>query len=157
MIKRPGLATAFAILFCVFLSTSAPAQERLLERRAPDGWGPGSRYGRMYDLKSVETISGKVLSVGTFKPREGEYYGVHVQLASVKETLSVHLGPGWFITNQDFKLNPGDMVEVTGSRIVYEGKPAIIASRLRKDEKELLLRDENGIPYWHAYRRRPAK
>jgi len=37
-----------------------------------------------------------------------------------KEEISVHLGPGWFIENQDIKIEPKDKIEVKGSRITFE-------------------------------------
>ena len=36
---------------------------------------------------------------------------------------------------------PGDKVEVTGSRITYEGKPTIIAAEVKKGGQVLKLRD----------------
>ena len=45
-----------------------------------------------------------------------------------KETISVHLGPVFYIENQDVKLQAKDKVEAKGSRITFDGKPAIIAA-----------------------------
>jgi len=42
----------------------------------------------------------------------------------------------------------GDKVEVTGSRIMYQGKPAIIAAEVKKSDQVLKLRDAAGIPAW---------
>ena len=74
-----------------------------------------------------------------------------VQLA---KKVSVHLGPGWYIENQDIKLEPKDRVEVKGSLINFGGKPAIIAAEVTKGEQMLKLRDENGFPVWSGWRRR---
>ncbi len=71
-----------------------------------------------------------------------------------KETISVHLGPAWYIQRQDMKIVPGDKVEITGSRITFEGKPAIIAAEVKKGTEILKLRDENGFPVWSGWRRR---
>ncbi|MDI6852119.1 MAG: hypothetical protein QME75_00745 [Deltaproteobacteria bacterium] len=49
----------------------------------------------------------------------------------------------------------GDRLEVTGSRITYQGNPAIIASEVKKGDKALKLRDAQGIPAW-AVARPPA-
>ncbi|MGB5634584.1 MAG: hypothetical protein WBM86_17630 [Waterburya sp.] len=35
-----------------------------------------------------------------------------------------------------------------GSRISIDGKPAIVAREIRKGDRILVLRDENGIPMW---------
>ena len=45
------------------------------------------------------------------------------------------MGPGWFIENQDIKIEPKDKVEVKGSRITFEGKPAIIAAEVKKGDE----------------------
>jgi hypothetical protein len=45
-------------------------------------------------------------------------------------------------------------VEVKGSRITFEGKPAIIAAEIKKGEETLKLRDENGFPVWSGWRSR---
>jgi len=80
-------------------------------------------------------------------------YGVHLMVKTAKEILSVHLGPGWYIENQDTKIEPKDKVEVAGSRITLEGKPVIIAAEVKKGDEILKLRDENGFPLWSGWRR----
>jgi hypothetical protein len=66
----------------------------------------------------------------------------------------VHLGPVWYIERQDMKIDPGDKVEITGSRIIFEGKPAIIATEVKNGAEILKLRDENGFPVWSGWRKR---
>jgi hypothetical protein len=110
----------------------------------------------MYDPKSVETISGRVILVEKITPRTGMSYGVHATLQSEKETISVHLGPGWYIENQDVKIEPQDSIEVKGSRVTLAGKPAIIAAEVKKGDELLKLRDQGGFPVWAGWRRRPV-
>jgi len=75
-------------------------------------------------------------------------------LKTEKETISVHLGPGWYIENQDIKIELKDNIEVKGSRITFEGKPAIIAAEVRNGDEVLKIRDENGFPFWSGWRQR---
>jgi hypothetical protein len=117
------------------------------------GWRSGSGYNRMYDPKTVETISGEVASVEKITPRRGMSYGLHLMVKTDGETISVHLGPSWFIERQDITIEPKDKIVVTGSRITYQGKPAIIAAEVRKGDEILKLRDENGTPYWAGWRK----
>ncbi|HEX9667671.1 MAG TPA: DNA-binding protein [Thermodesulfobacteriota bacterium] len=117
------------------------------------GWGSGSGYNRMYDPKTVETILGEVVTLEKITPRDGMSYGVHLIVKTDGETISVHLGPGWFIERQDIMIEPKDKIEVTGSRITYQGKPVIIAAEVKKGDELLKLRDENGIPYWAGWRK----
>ncbi len=123
-------------------------------RRGGRGWGPGSPYGRMYDTNTVETIKGEVVSVDRFTPRRGMSSGVHLQVKTTTETISVHLGPSWYLDSQEPKIAAKDNIEVKGSRITFDGKPAIIAAEVTKGDKILKLRDENGFPAWAGGRGR---
>ena len=122
--------------------------------RGSGGWGPNTQYNRMYDPKAVETISGEVSSVDRITPGKGMSGGIHMLVKTDKETVPVHLGPSWYIENQDVKIEPKDKVEVKGSRVTFGGKPALIASEVRKGNEVLTLRDESGFPAWMAWRRR---
>lgn len=103
---------------------------------------------RNYDPKTVETIQGKVVSVEKATRGQGRSYGVHLTLQTDKETISVHLGPGWYIEKQTPRIEANDTITVTGSRVTIDGKPAIIAAQVKKGNETLKLRDENGIPVW---------
>lgn len=142
-----------ALLICILLSPVCLAQGSTAWRGS-GGWGPSSRYNTLYNPKTVETLEGEVLSVDRITPMKGMYYGVHLVLKTDKETISVHLGPGWFIENQDVKIAPGDRVSVTGSRITFDGKPAIIAREVARGDEVLVLRSEAGFPLWAGWRRR---
>lgn len=113
-----------------------------------------SQYGRMYDVEFVETITGQVVKVERITPIRGMSYGVHLVVKTDSETISIHLGPAWYVENQDIKIEPRDKVEIKGSRITLEGKPVIIAAEVRKGESVLKLRDEGGVPVWSGWRRR---
>jgi len=122
--------------------------------RGGGGWGPGTPYNRMYDPKTLETTTGEVVSVSRITPNKGMSVGIHMNVKTDKETISVHLGPGWYLENQDVKIEPKDKVEVKGSRITFGGKPAIIAAEVKKGDEVLKLRDDSGFPVWSGWRRR---
>lgn len=122
--------------------------------RGGGGWGPGGAYGRMYDPKTVETVQGEVVAVDQITPHLGMGHGVHLRLRTSKETLSVHLGPSWYIEHQDTTIEPKDQVEIVGSRVTFDGTPALIAAEVRKGSETLVLRDGAGIPMWAGWRRR---
>jgi len=122
--------------------------------RGGGGWGPGTSYGKMYDTKTMETISGEVTDVSRFTPTKGMGAGIHMNVKTDKETISVQLGPSWYLENQDVKIEPKDKVEVKGSKITFGGKPAIIAMEVKKGDEVLKLRDDAGFPVWAGWRRR---
>lgn len=117
------------------------------------GWGAEGAYGRHYDPSTVETVTGKVAAVNKMTPMKGMGAGIHLDLKTDKETVSVHLGPAWYIERQDTVVEKGDQLEVTGSRATVGGKPAIIAAEVKKGDQVLKLRDANGIPVWSGWRR----
>ena len=137
----------------LFSGDGALAQKGMMGKGG-GGWGPGTSYGRMYNPQSVETISGEVVSVDQITPVQGMYNGLHMVVKTDKETISVHLGPVWYIEKQDVQIAPKDKIEVKGSRIAFAGKPAIIAAEVKKADKILILRDASGIPVWSGWRRR---
>jgi hypothetical protein len=108
-----------------------PEKRAGIRWRGSGGWGPGTPYSKMYDSKTVETISGEVVKIDTITPRKGMSSGVHLSVKTDKEEISVHLGPNFFIENQDVKIAAKDRVEVKGSRIAFDGKPAIIAMEVK--------------------------
>jgi hypothetical protein len=147
------VTTAAAAALSVALAVDASAQSGM-RWRGSQGWGHGSDYARLYDAKTVETVKGEVVSVQTFTPGKSMGYGVHLQLKTGKETLSVHLGPSWYIENQDTRIEAKDVVEVKASRVTFEDKPALIAAEVKKGDETLHLRDEYGYPAWAGWRRR---
>jgi len=151
--KKLGIAVLLVSILCLFLSTDSVAQ-RGVNWRGARGWGTGSTYSRMFNPSTIDTVSGDVLRVEAITPMKGMSYGVHLLVKADRETLSVHLGPAWYVENQDIKIEPKDKIEVVGSRITFEGKPAIIASEVRKGNEVLKLRDKNGFPFWSGWRRR---
>jgi hypothetical protein len=75
-----------------------------------------------------------------------------------QDTVAVHLGPLWFMENQEMALSVQDTVGVKGSRVTFNGKPAIIAAEVAKGDSTLVLRDAQGYPAWSGWRRRnPGK
>ncbi len=144
---------AVVTMLALFSGTEVLAQKGVM-RKGGGGWGAGTAYGRMYNSQTVETISGEVVSVDKITPAKGMSYGVHAVIKTDKETISVHLGPDWYIENQDVGIEPKENIEVKGSRITFEGKPAIIAAEVTKGDEVLVLRDASGFPVWSGWRRR---
>ena len=132
--------------------TSDKMAQCIDSRQGGGGWGHG-RYGRMYNVKTVETIKGKVVSVNPFIPRRGMSHGVHLQVETQKGIVPVHLGPAWYIENQEITIKPEDKVEIKGYLTNFAGKPAIIAAEVKKGNMTLVLRSEDGFPMWSGWRR----
>jgi len=119
---------------------------------AQQGMGSAVGYGRTYNPQTVETVSGQVVSVD--KMGSASYQGVHLTIKTDKETIPVHLGPSWYLDQQKMTFSPKNTVEITGSRVTFDGKPAIIAAEVKKGGQSLKLRESNGIPMWAGQGRR---
>lgn len=152
MKKFLSLLVAVSFILTASLAFAQP-MKGMMKWKGSGGWGMGSQYNRMYNPATVETVSGTVESVDKITPMKGMSYGVHITVKTDKETVSVHLGPGWYIERLDTKIEKGDKIEVKGSRVTMMGKPAIIAAEVKKGDSVLKLRDENGIPAWAGWRR----
>jgi hypothetical protein len=150
--KKPIAVTAALATLLLTLSPVALAQG--MKWRGSGGWGPGAAYGRMYDPKTVDTVTGEVIKVDRITPMRGMSGGVHLVLKTDKGDVSVHLGPQWYLENQDVKIEPKDTVEVTGSRVTVQGQPALIAAEVKKGDQVLKLRDTAGTPVWAGWRKR---
>lgn len=153
MKKNASILTAVISILVLLFAAGSFAQKGM-GWKGSGGWGMGTAYGKMYNPGTVETISGEVVSIDKITPAKGMSYGIHMTVKTDKETISVHMGPGWFIENQDIKVEPKDKVDVKGSRITFEGKPALVAAEVRKGDEILKLRDDNGFPAWSGWRRR---
>ncbi|OGW33207.1 MAG: DNA-binding protein [Nitrospirae bacterium GWC2_56_14] len=142
-------AVALSVLFVSSIALAGPWKGS----RGSGGWGMGSSYQRMYNPATTEAVSGVIESINKITPMKGMYSGIHLVLKTDKETIAVHLGPEWYIERQDVNLEKGDKVEVRGSRISFDGKPAIIAAECNKGGSVLILRDSAGVPAWAGWRR----
>ncbi len=133
------------ILLCSISFVFAQESQSL---RGSEGWGAGTPYAKLYNANTVKTIQGQIISIDYFQPLKGMSQGVHIQLQTSQGNYSVHLGPEWYISRQDFQLHKGDTVEVTGSEVRFSGKPTILAAEVRRGQEVLALRSENGVPLW---------
>jgi hypothetical protein len=112
------------------------------------GWGPTTYYARIYNRHALESVSGEVVSVERITPVEGMSCGITIMVETDKETIPIHLGPAWYVDNQDVKIVPGDRVDVKGSRVTLEGKPALMAANMKRGNEALTLREVDGFPLW---------
>jgi len=148
--------SAKAVLLCfglLLLAVTVSAGSEL-QGRGSGGWGAGLPYGRLYDPTTLRSLRGEVVWIKKLVPSDGMADGLHLLLKMREEAIPVHLGPLWFLERQDFTLVAGDAIEVVGSRVTFEGMPALIAAEVKKDDNVLRLREPGGFPLWSAWRRR---
>ncbi len=152
--------TVTSLMFVAIAASSVAAEEPLDNSDYPyccqnnlAGGSRGRASRSYYNFARIENLDGEVISVDTPTFRRGIPQGVHLIVNTGKETVEVHLGPSWYLEDQDFAISPEDKIAITGSRININGEQAIIASQIKKGNNTLMLRDDNGIPLWRGYRK----
>jgi sporulation protein YlmC with PRC-barrel domain len=119
--------------------------------------GPGREdpYKKLFDSKTIKTVSGQVIKVDQI-PERG--FGMEMRLTvftDKKEVLPVYLGPAFYIVGPEqanhFKI--GDQVTVTGSQATRGGEPFMIAMTVERGNEVLRLRDKEGNPEWIGWKK----
>ncbi len=133
------LAIAAAVVVCAVQSAYC------------QGMGGGMGGTRMYNPSTETTVNGTVEQVRNVS--RGGWGGTHLDLKTESGTLDVHLGPSAFLSSKGFQFAKGDQVQVTGSKVSFEGHEAIVAREVKKGDKVLVLRNDQGVPEWSGARR----
>jgi sporulation protein YlmC with PRC-barrel domain len=117
------------------------------------GWEADSAYNRMFNGSKVSTFTGKITNVDHVTPMSGMSEGVQLTVQTDKgETKMVHLGPAWFVDQQNVKFNTGDTVTITASDADIQGKPVCIATEVKANNQTVTLRNKTGQPAWNTNR-----
>ncbi len=141
------------VLLLVAFSVTAFAQQNI-RWRGSDGWGASGRYEQMFSINSPHFIEGTIARIDTVTPMNDMSYGIMIAVNDGMEEHVVHLGPAWYMLFQDLNLSVNERVEVRGARASFGGNVFIMAIEVRRDNRILHLRDEDGVPNWIAWRRR---
>ena len=111
------------------------------------GMGPGRGMGKMYNPQTVTTIKGTVEGAGP-KGRRMQHESRIIK--TDQGSIMVHLGPTSYMNQQQIQLNPGDVVEVTGSKMERGGRTMMMAKEVTVNGKTFKLRDDQGLPLWRG-------
>jgi hypothetical protein len=116
------------------------------------GWHFNSSYGRQFLSGTAVTIQGTVSDVGAFSPGPRMTRGSRLILKTDKGLITVHLGPNWYIQEQELKFEKGQRLEIEGRQIGSGESAFVIASKITHGKNTWILRDAEGIPNWCAVR-----
>jgi len=63
-------------------------------------------------------------------------------------TIEVHLASTKFVKEYELVFNKGDVLEVTGSKVQFEGVDTIFAREVKRGNDMFVFRDKDGKPVW---------
>jgi sporulation protein YlmC with PRC-barrel domain len=111
---------------------------------------PMDKHALSYNPNTVQTIHGKVTSVGTYPIEGTSVHGVllHVR-TDADTTLRVQVGPRPFLDGQNISFRAGDPVTITGSLVKSGQHEILLASRIQTANRTLNLRAPDGKPLWN--------
>jgi hypothetical protein len=110
--------------------------------------GQGSGPSGLYDPQTVVTVAGVVVSLTPPSGKQGLPYLVYLTVQTEAGPIDVFLGPNLYVDQLPVKIKALDRIQVTGSKIMWGGKPVILAAEVKKGDQVLKVRDHKGVPLW---------
>jgi hypothetical protein len=117
-------------------------------------WGFGEEKGESgldfehgYDLNTVTTVKGKVISV---ESADGSG-PVTITMARGKEIIHAVAAPKWFWFDRGISIKPGDELKVVGAKAQgKDGEMYVISREIANitSGEEAVIRDKSGRPAW---------
>lgn len=101
-----------------------------------------------YDPSHQQTFTGIVGQVKDYHCPVSGTVGTHLALKEITETLEVHMAPAAFLKEYGIVINPGEKIQVTGVKVNFDGKPAVLARSVSVRNETFTFRDEKGRPLW---------
>ena len=102
-----------------------------------------------YDKATEAVFTGTVEEVKDRECPVSGGMGSHLMLKLVDgSSIEVHLSLTKFVTQYELVFHKGDVIEVTGVKVKFEGVDTIFARKIKRGEDEFLFRDSDGKPLW---------
>lgn len=101
--------------------------------------GRAGKRGEKWDKDEVVKVSGTIKSVN---------HPVAVINGNDGKEYELRMGPVWFWKNNDYKLQTGEKIEISGEIENDNGKSYLYPFVINQNGKEITLADEDGVPVW---------
>jgi hypothetical protein len=133
-----ALSGAAMLVACALPLSTAAAQT--------DSAAAKNRSG--FDAASAVSMTGvTIIRVDTLK--QGDSASLSAVLASGNDSVTAMIAPVSFLTSNSLTLAAGDVIDISGSRLMLGGKASLIATEIKKGEAKVVLRDKaTGAPAW---------
>jgi hypothetical protein len=107
-----------------------------------------AQHAYTYDQSAQQTVSGWVIGGRDFQCPVSGTLGSHITVKTETGTIEVHLAPASFMKQYEILIRKDDNITVVGSRIMFEGKPSLIAKSIVIGRDTYNFRDPKGRPLW---------
>ena len=102
-----------------------------------------------YDKSTEAVFKGTVEEVKDRECPVSGGMGSHLTLRLADgSSIEVHLSLTKFVNQYELTFHKGDLLEVTGVKVKFEGVDTIFARKIKRGEDEYLFRDNDGKPLW---------
>ena len=102
-----------------------------------------------YDPSTEAVFKGTVTEVRDRQCPVSGGVGTHVVLKlGDGSSIEVHLAAAKFVKTYDLVFQAGDQLEVTGSKVHFEGVETIFAREVKRGNDTFVFRDKDGNPVW---------
>jgi DNA/RNA endonuclease YhcR with UshA esterase domain len=109
----------------------------------------GSKAVPKYDVATEVTLKGTVVDVSDRDCPVSGGMGFHFNLKQADgQIIEVHVAASKYIKDNDMRLNKGDQIEVTGSKVKFEGVDTVFAREATRGNDTFVFRDKSGKPVW---------
>ena len=114
----------------------------------PQDKNPPAQPGYAYDQTRQQIFVGTVVETKEYRCPVSGTVGSHITIQTDSASVEVHLAPTSFMKRYEIMIRQGDRVSVVGSKILFEGKPALIARSVMVGRDTYNFRDAKGTPLW---------
>jgi hypothetical protein len=122
--------------------TASPSQKEAAPTAEP-------RYDTATNIDVMVVVT-DVKDVAPGNPLSGMHLIVRPETSKANsETIDVYLAPDDYLKDFGCHFAKGDRIQVKGSKVKYNGGPAVLAREVRLEATTVYLRDEHGVPYWN--------
>jgi DNA/RNA endonuclease YhcR with UshA esterase domain len=102
-----------------------------------------------YDKSTEAVFRGTVQEVRDRQCPVSGGMGSHLVMRLKDGTvIEVHVSTTRFVHQYEVVFHPGDELEITGSKVKFEGVETILARKIKRGTEELLFRESDGKPIW---------
>lgn len=102
-----------------------------------------------FDPQKQETFTGVVSEVKNYHCPVTGTLGAHLAVKAYNGVVyEAHLAPADFMKEFGISFKPADVITITGTKVTFDGKPAVLARVIKYKNETYLFRDEKGRPLW---------